>query len=176
MNILSIDCDWAKTPEQAIELVRLCKHYQHNENVYFIKDHQTCANYITKGDTLYNVDDHHDLGYNEWQLEDNGVMGRANWVRQLIQRNILEGYVWIKNYDSHTTPEEVLLIMNDIKMWRWEDDTSSLYNKEFDKIIVCESFCTTPVPYRMLFNMLKEIFDRYEVAEPENETKYLHMK
>lgn len=174
MNILSIDCDWVRSPEQAIELVRLCKHYQHNENVYFIKEHQTCANYIKSGDTLYNLDHHHDLGYNEWQSQNNGILGRANWIRTLIQKNMLHGYVWIKNYDSHTH-EDVFEITKEIQRFNWFDDTSSLYNKDFDRIVVCESFCTTPEPYRILFNILKEVFERYEVAEPENEMKNLQI-
>ena len=85
MNILSIDCDWVRSPEQAIELVRLCKHFQHNENVYFIKEHQTCANYIKPGDTLYNIDHHHDIVYNDEQV----VNIKENEIYNLIKEKIL---------------------------------------------------------------------------------------
>ncbi len=37
-----------------------------------------------------------------------------------------------------------------------------LYNRDFKKIVVCESMCTLPEKYRFIYNALKHIFDKYK--------------
>ena len=89
-NVLTIDCDWIRNPEQVVELIRLCKHYHKHPEVYFIKEHQHCAKYLASGDTLYNLDEHHDMGYNEGSIQQSkqGIMDRGNWVRTLIEHSV----------------------------------------------------------------------------------------
>ena len=165
-NVLTIDCDWIRNPEQVVELIRLCKHYHKHPEVYFIKEHQYCAKYLESGDTLYNLDEHHDMGYNEGSMRESkeGIMHRGNWVRTLIEHSLLNGYVWVKNYESYVKEEELEFAekINKMKTFTWTTDINILYNRDFKKIIICESMCTLPEKYRFIYNALKHIFDKYK--------------
>ena len=179
-NILTIDCDWAQTQEQLIELIRLCKHYHKHPEVYFVKEHQHCAKYLDPGDILYNVDEHHDLGYNEvaFKESENGIMYRGNWVRTLILHGQLKGYTWIKNYNSQVLEDEVAnssftTIAGKLKTFT--DDIKILYNREFKKIVISESVLTMPREWRFLYNALKEVFDTYKEENFGNIISYLQL-
>ena len=49
-----------------------------------------------------------------------------------------------------------------MKTFMWTTDINILYNKDFKKIVVCESMCTLPEKYRFIYDALKHIFDKYK--------------
>jgi len=142
MPVLTIDCDWAKTHEKFIQLIHLVlDKYPIAEELIFIQEHHQAYPLIQKGEILYNIDHHHDLGYenNHLIVEKQGRYGPANWVYALIYQNIITEYHWIANIDSDYYFPDIENKMNNVKAFTRELTLDKIYSLSFKKIIICES-------------------------------------
>ena len=142
MNVLTIDCDWAKTHEKFLQLIRLSlDKYSTADELIFIREHHQAYPFIQKGDVLYNIDHHHDLGYenNHLTIEKQGVYGPANWVYALIYQKIIAEYHWIANIDSDYYFLDIENKMNGVKAFTRELTLDKIHPLSFKKIIICES-------------------------------------
>ena len=117
------------------------------ENVIFIKSHEQAVNYINKGDTLINIDHHHDLGYKKEEdiKPDEPKCHCGNWVKYLFDNNIISDYIWINNKNS-TQP---LYFNGKIEQCAIED--YNLDSLTGDKVIICLSPEWVPPQFHPLF-------------------------
>lgn len=73
---------------------------------------------IGKIDTLYNIDNHHDLGYtdniNSPKNYDN--VNESNWCMSAIKHGIVSDYVWLRNPSSDDVSLMYKFDVNDIKI------------------------------------------------------------
>ena len=99
-NILSVDLDWIKDTRQAISLISLLmKKLKDCEKIIFLKEHQQLLKYVENFDnTIYNIDHHHDFGYDDFIATTEFREG--NWLHFLITNNIIKNYFWINNVGS----------------------------------------------------------------------------
>lgn len=126
-------------------------------DVYFINSHEAAISCI-KGlslkepVTLYNIDHHHDLGYdktaNEWKtLEKKVLVG--NWVKYGKEKKYIDNYFWIHNDNSDPFPKEAQFLVKDdfdLKDINLNDD-----NFVPDVLILCASYEWVPPMYHSLY-------------------------
>jgi hypothetical protein len=87
--------------------------------------------------TIYNIDHHHDVSYDDWH--DEGQLDEGNWVEYAFENTNLKEYIWIRNQTSenlhqrHSRPEikEIILAK--------DHPNNALYFPKFDHIIFCSS-------------------------------------
>ena len=134
-NILSIDIDWIENDYQYLSLFNiLCNKFKSTDHIIFIKSHHLILKYIEKETTIYNVDHHHDLIY-----EDGEECNEGNWVNFAIKGNKTKNYYWIHNYNSEAHPKSFYRARG-LEKFSYTADINILNNLEFNKIIICESF------------------------------------
>lgn len=107
---------------------------------------------------VYNIDHHHDLGYNiQCNDLDNTVPNLANWAYHANKNLNMYKYVWIHNPNScmpERIPEKLKYIHT--------TDLNILNNVKFDKIFICASWEWVPLKYQNLFAILTSLFDDLE--------------
>lgn len=143
--ILSIDCDWVKNPSQHQDLLDYyIEKIKNVKEVYFSANHHYHYPFVPANSIVVNIDDHHDLGYQDWQYQniDKGVMDEASWVLALIRYKKIKGYIWISNYDS-----EFGKFMKDnfakvrlLPIYKRYFDLKNIADIEYNRVLVCESF------------------------------------
>ena len=135
------------------------------QDIVFIQAHETIVNYVSKQDTIINIDHHHDLGYNHLDRQKSDEeLYCGNWAQYLLENKLIKNYIWINNMNSNLN-----------KLYQREIDTYHLqeYNLDnliADKIIICYSPEWIPFQFRPLFftwmNILESIYDnQYQILE-----------
>lgn len=123
---------------------------------FLIQDHGMAGNIIAslnEKSNIFNIDHHHDIQYDGPKAEEK--LTCANWVKWIYNRNLLENYYWIGDFQSKDCKYDVDFIINKYLI---EDFTLDYFN--FDVIILCLSEPWIPPQVRELFflwcNILKE--------------------
>ena len=111
------------------------------ENIIFIKSHEQIVNYINKNDIIFNIDHHHDLGYDEKEINNCNC---GNWAKYLLEKNIINNYTWIHNYNS--VPPRYF----DGKIEQCAFGDYNLDFLEAEKVIICLSPEWIPPQYHQL--------------------------
>ena len=138
--ILSIDCDWVKTSSQHKDLLSYYSEKIKNvDEVYFSYEHQFHYAHVDEESIVVNIDDHHDLGYNESQHFNikYGAIEEAAWVLGLINHKKLKGLIWVSNSGSCSLGiSDKLRHLDTYKRYYEIEDIRDF---EYNKILVCES-------------------------------------
>jgi len=125
-----------------------------NAKVTLIEEHDEITNFFKRegieSGFLVNVDDHHDLGYEEHNRKNN----LENWVLHCKDRGYISDYSWIRNAFSDIGDIEDFSFVQ-VVPWR----TAPIQNLEqFDHVVICVSKRFTPRNYWItLPKALKEI-------------------
>ena len=181
-HILTIDLDWATTPEKQLEIISLItKYFLTKVPVYFIKHHHQAFELIDEGATIYNIDHHHDLFYDRKHYNEaiEGVLNEANWIVGAIMQKNVKDYVWVKNFNSifeQTIIENYVRYMNTFKVL---NNLHELRMPQTDKLIICESNCylgATSWLYELLKNLAKDLKKEITQMELQNELGYIYTK
>ena len=142
--ILSIDCDWVRT---AIQHQDLLSYYidkvKDVKEVYFSEEHQFHYPYVPSNTILVNIDEHHDMGYKDFQYQnmDRGLMDEASWVLALIRYKKIKGYIWVSNYESEfsISLEANLAKIRQLPIFKRYFELKDISDITYSKILVCES-------------------------------------
>jgi hypothetical protein len=176
MNILTIDCDWAINQDKFFELFDFCfKIFNNKTQIIFIDEHHQTYKFVQKNDTLFNVDQHHDLNFqNSFRnVIEKNVCGAGNWVFGLIYKKIINKYYWICNESSVYLLEDTEHLLEDLEVFVKSTDLNILKNFTFDKIIICKSERYLK-NVQFMFNILKKLCDnlnvKYSVDKVNNPT------
>lgn len=125
--------------------------------VFFINSHETATDIIKEFSaenpvTLYNIDHHHDLGYEmktmDWKRPA-AVAEVGNWVKYCKDRRYIQDYYWIHNDNSAMYPEEASHLISgeyDLKDVNLEEE-----NFKPDVLIICASYEWVPPVYHALY-------------------------
>ena len=89
---------------------------------------------MLKENTIYNVDHHHDLIYEEGEECNEG-----NWVNFIIKGNQIKNYYWIHNYNSEAHPKSFHRARG-LEKFSYTTGINVLNDLEFNKVVICESF------------------------------------
>ena len=143
--ILSIDCDWVIDPGQHKKLLSyFIKKIKNVEEVYFSNDHQPHYNQIPFGSILVNIDNHHDLGFKDYQYKnlENGFICEASWILGLIVKRKIKGLIWVSNYQSlfSDSLEDNLKKVRQLYLFKRYFNVEDVENITYKKILVCQSF------------------------------------
>lgn len=125
--------------------------------IYFINSHESAVEIIktlsSTGDVvLYNIDHHHDLGYDmsekDWRMPaTKAVVG--NWVKYCKDKRYIDDYFWIHNENSDPYPDSAEkyvtkdFLLADINL---EDEEYTP-----DALIICASYEWIPPVYHPLY-------------------------
>lgn len=143
------------------EIIKLFKTLPY-EKINFITDHQTLINCVKEYDvfTLYNIDHHHDIGYNRiTPISKITRPENGNWVKWLKDNNKLNEYYWICNNNSSMPLGGLskLYLTDSIEIKDF--DFNSL--KNIDKLIICNSPQWVPPNLQALFITWVGIAEEY---------------
>ena len=143
--ILSIDCDWVINPDQHKKLLSyFIKKIKDVEEVYFSNDHQHHYNQIPLNSVLVNIDDHHDLGYKDYQYKnlENGLICEASWILGLIVKRKIKGLIWVSNYQSLFSDnlEDNLRKVRQLNLYKRYFNFERIKDITYKKILVCQSY------------------------------------
>jgi len=159
-NLLSIDLDWLKTGNQLRSLNKLFfDKVKNTKKIIFGNHHHIILNDLknVKDINLYNIDDHHDILSESWQVVDiqNNISTHGCWVGNLLQHNRIKKYHWIKNYNSVPSRagfyDEELLVKNNVN-YIVTETLDELQSIEFDHIFICKSIEYTFKEYAGLYD------------------------
>ena len=105
-NVLSIDIDWCQSHFHLNKLNRLFydKIGKAKKIVFAKHHHQIIPEVVNENNIiLHNIDHHHDIQYEEWQIPDieNGKATHGCWVGNLMDFNKIKEYYWYNNLDSN---------------------------------------------------------------------------
>lgn len=149
-------------------LINVISNWIDNPNHFVIADnHQEIVDTInTKWDiqdkyTLYNIDHHHDCGYDVKTLEDidNQNVQCGNWVHWIKN---LDKYIWINNKNSDTFMTQEIFYA--IPKYQMSYDINLIRNVKFDYLFLCLSPGWTPKEFWPLFDTIS--FNIKEVIIP----------
>ncbi len=182
MYTLTVDCDWVVNNNRAIELFKyLCKYFKNNIELHFILSHQQAYKLINN-DKLVNIDDHHDLGYDEYQndlIMNKQILCQGNWINGLILYKNLKEIIWVKN-DSSCFEAKAFLDekISSLDKWKETNNLSDVENLNFDKIIICKSESNGKngsVMFELLLELSKTLGCKYTFNNSQNHRKLLHI-
>lgn len=139
--------------------------------VYFINSHESAAKIlkelsIEKPVTLYNIDHHHDLGYDmeefDWK-KPVATSNVGNWIKYCKDRRYIDKYYWVHNENSDMYPDEAKKYVT--ADYNLKD--VNLDDEEFtpDALIICASYEWIPPMYHSLYLTWNSICS--EIAEQE---------
>jgi len=157
--ILSIDCDWVLSPSQHQDLLSyFIDKLQNVEEVYFGEDHHFHYSFVPSNAILVNIDEHHDMGYADWQYNNlnKGIMDEATWVLALIRYKKLKGYIWVSNYESGFREflETNLAKVRQLPIFKRYFHLKDISTITYSKILVCESFDFSPQSKYVYYSLL----------------------
>jgi len=143
-NVLSIDLDYAKSPEQQLKLIDIfCNILQTRSEIYFVQTHHSVLDFLSEPIHLYNIDDHHDMGYGpdplNYLLDKKCGVREGNWILHCILTGIVKKYTWIGNIDSKFIYEHISRPIRDLEYFKKTFDLSAINYVDFDKVFICES-------------------------------------
>ena len=143
--ILSIDCDWVRSPSQHQELLSyFIDKVKDVKEVYFSEEHHFHYPFVSPNTILVYIDEHHDTGYNDKQYKDmdKGIMDEASWVLALIRYKKIKGYIWVSNYHSGFIEfiEANLAKVRQLPIFKRYFQLKDISDIKYSRILVCESF------------------------------------
>ena len=141
-NILTIDLDYIQNKKTFLDVLSLFNLFvKDNKPIIFCNAHHEAFEFIDKNSNLYNLDHHHDLGYDpiSFQEAHRKKYREGNWIYGLIIEKIINSYTWIKNYDSKLDVAYINDNLRNFKKLKISTDLNLLFNIKFEKLIVCES-------------------------------------
>jgi hypothetical protein len=159
MNVLTIDCDWAIDENRLLELLNFCyKKFNKNQEIIFIEEHHHAYNLINKEDVLFNIDDHHDINYNNSVrfIIENKYCLQGNWIFALIYKKIINKYYWICNENSSYLQNDISDLLKDLNVFVKSINLNTINNFIFEKIIICRSEQYFPKA-SLTFNLIKNL-------------------
>lgn len=160
--------------QKLIQIILYLTNFLQEKQVHFIYDHEQIVNYIPKNEQfiLWNIDHHHDLGYDEESLKslENKKVTCANWVKWLFDNhyNVIQ-YYWIKNENSLPCNEKSQSFLNITDDFRTVD-INKLLSIRPDELIICLSSPWIPPHIRSLFFIFMDICNRIYDTHYEIET------
>lgn len=127
--------------------------------IYFIYDHHDIVDHlkdIEEKIDLYNIDYHHDIGYEDEKFWNSPLQeyNEGNWVKRLWDENKLNSYIWLKDYKSYDLNE---------KGEKYLTDSYIVYNynlKELldaDALYISLSAPWVPEYYTYLYNLWEDL-------------------
>ena len=145
LNILSVDFDWIVSLKCQEELLRyiIPVVYKHNKDIHIAYTHDKIYplfEHEYDEYNLYNIDHHHDFGYMDFSIIDEG-----NWLYHLAnvhKRKI--NYTWIANPTSEKIPR-ITTRVRTLKSFVFDHNINFIKETKFDKIFICCSpdYCIT---------------------------------
>jgi len=139
-NVLSIDCDWITTLKNQREFLPfIIPILNQNKKIIFEIDHHNINKYFNlkfEFCNLYNIDHHHDAGY---QPEKNWLH-EGNWLYHLVKifpQKI--NYTWVCNSDSDPIRDEYHwdIFRDNIKNFKFDYHLNIINKNKFDIIFIC---------------------------------------
>lgn len=136
------------------------------ENIHFIENHNEIINYFDKKKNLINIDHHHDICYDEDDFEKKLLfdeVGCGNWVKYLMDENLVGEYLWLTDNTSVNPDEEIAD--------KYPHLNNLVHNVKIklaptDELVICLSEPWIPYYYRGLFDIWMTI------CEEEKNTTY----
>lgn len=125
--------------------------------IHFVYDHEKATFSMPGNDLLniYNIDHHHDCGYEDQTPVREQELSCANWVAKIKEFGILNNYIWIKNINSFPAPPHFKLEENFIGGYNFEQIPIP------DQLILVLSPQWVPEEFYPLFNLWKIIVTNY---------------
>jgi|TARA_R110000822_G_scaffold62361_5_gene153826 hypothetical protein len=161
-SILSVDLDWILEHRQAISVVTLLiEKFKSCDKIIFVKEHHQVLKHLDgTEDTIYNVDHHHDLGYDDFQryddIEKNIEFREGDWIQFLLKSKSLKNYVWIHNISS-LLADTTLTGIRELEQYNHTIDLNVCENVNFSKVVICESYEYSNTLSPFMYNILLEI-------------------
>lgn len=112
------------------------------KNIHFIDSHEQINDFVKERINLFNIDHHHDIGYQEEQKDEATC---ADWVKDLYQQGLIEHYTWIGNENSDQIDSPIINDFFPLKEYQLE----KLQN--IDELYICLSPPWVPPKWRPLF-------------------------
>lgn len=139
--------------------------YMDNINeVYFIESHEEIIPYIEGDDNiLYNIDHHHDIGYNTKDLTLRiREADCSNWAKYLKEIGNIKEYYWIHDeYSEEIDDKKILTLLNG--QYELKDINLLDLGKKINKLIICYSVPWVPSNYRGLYSNWQSIWDGFKI-------------
>jgi len=139
-NILTLDCDWVLSVKHLTELFTfIIPILKNNKKIIFDYNHHNINKYFNLNFdecNLYNIDDHHDAGYDENQK----FLHEGNWLWHLIQAFPKKiKYHWIANTSSKPITNDfyVNCFNQLIKSYKFDYNVNCIDKTEYDTIFIC---------------------------------------
>jgi hypothetical protein len=179
MNILTIDCDWAINEKRFIELFNFCfKIFNKQAEIIFVEEHHQAYKYIKNNDVLFNIDDHHDINFqNNFKIViEQNICGAGNWVFALIYKKIINKYYWICNDKSDYSFNDTVNLTENLEIFVKSTDINILNNLSFDKIIICKSeryLKEAQFTFNIFLNLCNNLNIKYYVDIINNPTAFI---
>ena len=129
------------------------------EQIVFIYSHSDIVPLLDEINTpidLYNVDFHHDIGYedNQWKIPLREY-NEGNWVKKLWDDKKIQSYIWIKDYKSENPPKEVEKKYLTSKHFIQSYDLDTILDS--DKIYISLSSAWIPSYYTPLYDLWQDL-------------------
>jgi hypothetical protein len=135
-------------------LTNLVMNFDKNR-IEFIESHDEIVPEIEEPIILYNIDYHHDIAYkNEdltYRFQD---YNEGNWVKKLWDSDLIEEYIWLKDYNSADVDEEGEKYITE-EHYVYNYDLSELL--EADKLYICFSPEWVPYYYAPLYYLWQDL-------------------
>ena len=161
------DCDFERYKKLCIYLGNIVKtlpkdHLKHAQDHGAIVD--ACKDWSINQHTynLYNIDHHHDCGYNNKEnptIEDlcSGVTC-ANWVLMLTKEcPNCQSYIWINNYNSNSAILDPAF--DNMPPFTQTSDINAINYVDFNYVFICKSEPWVPPQYYPLYEGLLELLE-----------------
>lgn len=128
-----------------------------NQEIYFVNSHDKVIDILKtiphdEQIDLYNIDHHHDLGYDmesaDW-IRPMFKYDLSNWVKYARDKKMVDTFYWVHNENSDPYPNEAVRYVTEdyvLKDFNLEDDKYAP-----DVLIICSSFEWIPPVYQPLF-------------------------
>ena len=143
--------------EQCLRIV--LKHCKYARTV-LINEHDEIYDYLANDSKVWNLDNHHDLGY----LGDDDILTIENWAKLGLKEGLISEYHWIARPDSLCPVED---ISYDLKVL---DTNTEFGMPSFDLVVVCISKHFTPPAYWHYADLIIETIEEQRFspcAQPE---------
>lgn len=134
--------------------------YLNKEQIIVIEDHGQIIKYLEDNNkvNIYNIDHHHDCGYQKDEEMPDNKLNCGNWGLFLKKKNILNNFIWINNINSDIPPKEKKLVnFSSFQLSEYNLNTIPVP----DKLILCLSEPWTPPMFRPLFYTWLDILNNY---------------
>ena len=125
------------------------------ENIHFITDHQDILKYLPKDKefNLYNLDHHHDMGYEEKR----SVRPQCgNWVCHAYDKYPMKKYYWVTD-DLGVEPDSDTVKKYPVQRLRANPFSFKTILPETEKVIVCLSPTWVPMQFHPFYHLWRDL-------------------